>query len=134
MAISSARYVRFVCSFICVFLLLNLFVSIFGEYNKDEFEHIHSAWYVLKGFSPYKDFYQHHHPLLWYFLAPFILMFGENIVSVAIMRFVIFLFFLGICFFVYLISMKVLKSKEIALISVLFLVSVEIFTKRSISS
>ncbi len=38
----------------------------------DTLEHIHSSWLVYAGFVPYKDFFQHHNPLLWYLFAPFV--------------------------------------------------------------
>lgn len=42
------------------------------RFNVDEFEHVHAAWYVLQGDVPYRDFFEHHHPLLWYLLAPLV--------------------------------------------------------------
>jgi len=36
----------------------------------DTLEHIHSAWLIFAHFEPYKDFFQHHNPLLWYLFAP----------------------------------------------------------------
>lgn len=47
-------------------------------FNKDEIEHIHSAWYVAHGFVPFRDFFQHHNPLLWYLIAPAIAILGDN--------------------------------------------------------
>ena len=47
-------------------------------YNMDEFEHVHSAWYIVHGFVPYRDFFQHHNPLMWYLIAPVIALAGEN--------------------------------------------------------
>ena len=40
--------------------------------NGDNVEHIHSTWLVAQGKIPYKDFFQHHNPLLWYLFAPLI--------------------------------------------------------------
>ena len=36
----------------------------------DTAEHIHSSWLVSIGKVPYRDFFQHHNPLLWYLFAP----------------------------------------------------------------
>jgi hypothetical protein len=41
-------------------------------FDHDEFEHVHSAWYVATGRVPYRDFFQNHHPLLHYLLAPLV--------------------------------------------------------------
>ena len=38
--------------------------------NGDNVEHIHATWLVANGFVPYRDFFQHHNPLLWYIFAP----------------------------------------------------------------
>ena len=40
--------------------------------NGDNVEHIHATWLVATGKVPYRDFFQHHNPLLWYMFAPFI--------------------------------------------------------------
>src|SRR5947208_12140838 len=41
------------------------------KFDQDEFQHLHSAWYISKGFLPYRDFFQHHTPLYYFLLAPF---------------------------------------------------------------
>src|SRR5262245_20983840 len=41
-------------------------------FMKDEIENVHSAWLVSTGLRPYTDFFQHHQPLLWDFLALFL--------------------------------------------------------------
>lgn len=40
--------------------------------NGDNVEHIHATWLVAYGKVPYRDFFQHHNPLVWYIFAPFI--------------------------------------------------------------
>ncbi len=45
--------------------------------NGDNVEHIHATWLVAYGKIPYKDFFQHHNPLLWYLFAPVIRLFGN---------------------------------------------------------
>src|SRR5262249_17869013 len=36
----------------------------------DELEHVHAAWLVSKGQTPYVDFFEHHPPLFYFTLAP----------------------------------------------------------------
>ena len=36
----------------------------------DELEHLHATWCVAQGQLPYRDFFEHHTPLLYYLLAP----------------------------------------------------------------
>lgn len=38
--------------------------------DRDEFEHLHAAWCLWRGLIPYRDFFEHHTPLLWMMLAP----------------------------------------------------------------
>ncbi len=45
----------------------------------DEFEHIHVSWLIWDGHVPYRDFLEHHHPLMWYLFAPLIGLFEGNI-------------------------------------------------------
>lgn len=44
----------------------------------DHAEHIHAAWLVWQGQVPYRDFFEHHNPLFWYVLAPFVAAFYKN--------------------------------------------------------
>lgn len=43
-----------------------------GSGDGDTLEHVHSSWLVYHGKIPYKDFFQHHNPLLWYVGAPLV--------------------------------------------------------------
>ncbi len=52
------------------FTLWTIFFTETG--NGDNVEHIHSTWLIAQGKIPYKDFFQHHNPLLWYLFAPLI--------------------------------------------------------------
>ena len=40
------------------------------EFDPDEFEHLHTSWLLSKGFVPYRDYFEHHTPALYFFLAP----------------------------------------------------------------
>jgi len=51
------------------FLLLSAHVFL-KTTGGDEPEHLHFAYLVGSGMKPYRDFMQHHMPLLWYVLAP----------------------------------------------------------------
>ncbi len=41
-------------------------------YQPDEMEHLHAAWNVGQGRLPYHDFFEHHPPLFYTLLAPFL--------------------------------------------------------------
>src|SRR3989304_3084629 len=40
-----------------------------SEIVVDEFEHLHAAYLVSRGQTPYVDFFEHHTPLLYYLAA-----------------------------------------------------------------
>lgn len=40
------------------------------SFDPDEFQHLHMAWCMAQGQVPYRDFFEHHTPLLHYLLAP----------------------------------------------------------------
>lgn len=42
----------------------------FKNVSTDESEHMHFGFLVGLGYTPFYDFWQHHMPLIWYFLAP----------------------------------------------------------------
>ena len=54
--------------------LLYWVVIFSGSGDGDTLEHVHTSWLVWHGKIPYKDFFQHHNPLLWYIGAPFVWM------------------------------------------------------------
>jgi len=44
---------------------LILLVKLMFPIDPDEAEHLHFAFLINKGYEPFKDFYQHHLPLIW---------------------------------------------------------------------
>ena len=79
--------------------------------NGDNIEHIHSTFLVANGGVPYKDFFQHHNPLMWYLFAPIVSLFEYNPVVIDIVCFISFLVFLKSLVYVYNISAEFLTNK-----------------------
>lgn len=78
-------------SIVILFFYL-LYFNLRRPFGWDELEHIHSAFLISQGKIPYRDFFQHHHPLLWYIYSPIFLLFGESIstlIAIKILSFVI---------------------------------------------
>ncbi|MBI4825167.1 MAG: glycosyltransferase family 39 protein [Nitrospirae bacterium] len=120
---------------ICAVALLAIsvfFISINKRIDPDEFEHIHSAWYVKNGYIPYLDFYQCHNPFFWYLIAPLLHVFGESMETVIKLRALMFMFTMGITFLTYLISKKASGSKETGLLSAALLLSMALFVNKSV--
>ena len=47
-----------------------LFLSWFRAFDTDEFEHIQNAWLMAQNLCLYRDFFEHHPPLLYVMLTP----------------------------------------------------------------
>lgn len=61
--------------FIFVILFLNVLGIVLSYFYSstavvDELEHLRASWFVSQGYLPYRDFFEHHHPLLWFAWAP----------------------------------------------------------------
>ena len=60
-----------------------------GHVIFDDFEHLRAAYFVSLGDVPYRDFFEHHHPLLWYVLAPIMTFIShDTITALRIGRFI----------------------------------------------
>lgn len=107
---------------------LTLTMSVNHAFDHDEFEHVHSAWYILNGHAPYSDFYQVHHPLLWYLMTPVLSIFGNTVETLVITRAAIYVLALGIAFATYEIARRATASREAGLLSVILLQSMVMFS------
>ncbi len=68
-------------------MLVILYGFVFSGFQiVDEFEHLHASWLVSIGKIPYRDFFEHHHPLLWYLSAPLVAALYDNAVVFYVMR------------------------------------------------
>jgi hypothetical protein len=57
---------------VCAGAAVLVVVSQVHALDHDELEHLHSAWYIVTGRVPYRDFFQNHHPLFHYLFAPLV--------------------------------------------------------------
>jgi len=64
--------------FITAALVLRILLIPDREMDEDELQHLHAAREIFKGFLPYKDFFEHHMPLLQYLLGGIYFIFGET--------------------------------------------------------
>lgn len=66
-------------SFTLIFTFLILCLSsLNGAINPDEREHLTMVFNIARGEIPYLDFFEHHHPLLWYIAQPLVFIYGEQ--------------------------------------------------------
>lgn len=88
-------------SFIYIMCFLNLLgitlAYIYGATAiTDEIEHLRASWFVSQGYLPYRDFFEHHHPLIWFIWAPMMKILPQQIdLALYLARFVSVLFSIG---------------------------------------
>ena len=89
--------------------------------NGDNVEHIHSTWLISQGKVPYRDFFQHHNPLVWYLFSPLFKLL-PNVLTMLDVAHGIALFAGFFTFYiVYKICIRFFASKISALISIITL-------------
>jgi hypothetical protein len=66
---TSSRSARWLVLFFVVALVVRWIYARHGALVYDEYQHLHAAFLVAGGLVPYRDFFEHHSPLLYYVLA-----------------------------------------------------------------
>lgn len=106
---------KILCSILLADIIGILLTFIFNSVIlADELEHLHNSYLISVGFVPYRDFFEHHNPLLWIIFSPLFKILPLNIT----LYFYIARFTALICsaislYFGYLIVKRFLKSAEI---------------------
>lgn len=85
--------------------------------NGDNIEHIHSSFMIAIGQVPYRDFFQHHNPLLWYLFVPLVKLFEYDSTISEVVCIVSFLVFLKSLVYVYRINEEFLSNKFWGIVS-----------------
>lgn len=116
---------------IAVFSVFSVWSSLFRDFDHDEFEALHSAWLSFSGQTIYIDFFQHHHFLLYYSLAPVFAIFGEGVDAIVVARLLSLAMMLGIIFLTYRIA-RLVYDRNIAILSVFFLMTTFTFFDKAI--
>ncbi len=65
------------------------------SYSIDEFDYSQAAWLVAQGEVPYRDFFEHHFPLLYQLLSPVFLATGDDPTAIRWLRLACIPFWLG---------------------------------------
>ncbi len=110
-----------------VFVALTLALALFRFLDSDELEHVHATWLVLQGQVPFRDFFEHHHPLTWFVLAPLLAITGETAGAILVFRLVFFLLTLAIARVTYQMALECAASRTVARLAALLLLSMTTF-------
>lgn len=107
---------------------LIFFITRKKSLDSDELESLYASWLIAKGQLPYRDFYQIHTPLFYYFFAP-IFLFYRTLEVISAARFVVFILLFLNGFLLFKISERLFNTK-IGISSLFFyLTSLHILSK-----
>ena len=106
-------------------------------FDPDEFEHMHSAWLISKGFLPYLHYFEHHTPAMHFLLAQFFRFFNVESDSAQAIDILIFgrriMWLLsGVLLFLVFKLGKTWENWRIGLIGTVFLVCTLMFQEKTI--
>lgn len=122
------NFMIFGWAFLLLILMLMGVTRHYAPFDQDEFEAVHTAWKIMQGAEIYRDFFQHHHPFLYYLLIPIIKFFGENLTALMAARFLIFVHYVLIGIVTYYLARRIF-GQESALLSVYLLLFAPMFMK-----
>lgn len=117
---------------LAVVAFLVLLLALFRDFDRDEFEAVHTSWKILNGERIYIDFFQHHHPFYYYLIAPFIHLIGENTSTLLVLRLLSFSMYLGMLWLAFQFSLHFYKNRMVGWVSVLFLSCISMFSQKAI--
>ena len=121
----SKAVLRVVNSIFCFYVifcvgLLTWAVMYSGSGDGDTLEHVHSSWLVYHGKIPYKDFFQHHNPLLWYIAAPLVGAYEYSLRAVDAVNYLTVFVTALTMFFIFLINKNYISNAFGGLVSAAF--------------
>jgi len=102
-------------------ILLASYIFAFAYLCQDHAEHLHASWLVWQGEVPYRDFFEHHNPLLWFVLAPITAFFYLNPYIIYISRVLSALIYMTMFYGLYTLSRKFLKLHQMSFYLMLML-------------
>ena len=120
-----------IIAIIFVAFLLRIPILFVRYFDPDEFEHLHAAFSLYHGLIPYRDFFEHHTPLVWFLTAPLYSIFGANIPLLFAARVLMLPFTAGILYLTYLLG-KRFYNADVAILAVLFLSYMIMFLEQTL--
>ena len=108
---------KFLYTILAIAIYTILTICYFRQLNIDEREHLYSSFMVYSGELPYRDFFQHHHPLLWYIFAPFLIFFNNTPYIWYVMRTFNIIFLFSSSYYISKITYDITKNKPTSIIT-----------------
>ena len=107
---------------------LSAYQIVFKRFTVDEMEAIHTAWKISAGETIYTGFFQHHHPLLYFYLAPVIVACGARPMTLIACRAAMVPFILGTVWCTYALAGRVF-GRSAAILTLIFLLASRLFLR-----
>ncbi|MFI5323401.1 MAG: ArnT family glycosyltransferase [Thermodesulfobacteriota bacterium] len=120
-------WVLFTCILVSIF-----FYSQNVSFNRDELEHIHTAWKIAHGQKIFTDFFQHHHPFFDYMITPVINTYGSTVDTLFVARYIMLALTACILAVTYALAVKVFKNREVGVLSLILTSTFVAFFMKSI--
>lgn len=103
---------------VLVAVFIYIWAGFWHDFNIDEQEHLQASYLVSQGLVPYRDFFEHHHPLLWYLFTPFVLVWENSADVLYVTRVFMLVVAGGTAYYLYKTCRFVGCSADVALVSV----------------
>ena len=114
-------------------LILRIPILLLRCFCPDEFQHLHATRSLVHGMVPYRDFFEHHTPFLYFLLAPVYAIVGDSISMLFYSRGVMLLFTGGITYLVYKLG-KMVYGADTGWIGALFVAYNLMFMDKTIET
>ncbi len=103
----------------------------------DELEHLHAAWYVSRGYLPFRDFFEHHTPWLYFLLAPFFRFYAvatdpDQAIAFIFLARKISMILAGIALVLTFTIARRWRGNRVAMVSVVLLSSITVFIHKTL--
>lgn len=113
--------------------VLTVFIlALLRDFDRDEFEAVHSAWKILNGERIYLDFFQHHHAFFYYFIGPVISSVGEHASTLLVLRVLMFGFYIGMLWCTFQIVDLIFGNGKVTWLTLFLLSAMTMFSQKAI--
>lgn len=100
-------------------------------FDKDEIEHVHAAWLIASGLQPYRDFFENHHPLLWYGLSALLPVLPESSAALIVLRLLLVLQVAGIAALTGVLARRTIDRPGVGWLAAALLLSMSAFDRNA---
>ena len=116
---------------ILVALAIRIPLLLHRGFDPDEFQHLHGAYCISEGMTPYKDYYEHHTPWLHYILRWLYPIWGTSLTTIFVARAMMLAFTAVILFLTYRLGRQ-LYGRDVGIVGAAFLAYTMMFLEKTL--